>query len=192
MAKKTKRLTCRIDPGDIKSLPQQELTAILRAADPLILCGGRTLLARILKGSSDRRLKDLQLHHNPAFGTFSDLEIEDILTRIDWVITAGYLGITYEGHLPLLVFTPKGWDIEKETFAEEILHSFDDLLETGCALFHLRHLNNKHEDIINLVLEKLKTRHDPRYLPLLQAWLRVAPVPYRGPLRETIAILEAS
>jgi hypothetical protein len=40
------------------------------------------------------------------------------------VIEQGYLDIEYDYRLPLLVFTDRGWDIERETMADELLQEF--------------------------------------------------------------------
>jgi hypothetical protein len=45
--------------------------------------------------------------------------------KIDWMIKHSYLDIEYSGRLPLLVFTDRGWDIEREQRAEEFLHEWD-------------------------------------------------------------------
>ena len=43
--------------------------------------------------------------------------------------------------MPLLVYTRAGWDIEKETYADELLHGFDDLLISGQRPFDMTYLN---------------------------------------------------
>lgn len=35
-----------------------------------------------------------------------------------------YLRVSYSGRLPMLIFSEKGWEIEAETFAEEIYQRF--------------------------------------------------------------------
>lgn len=52
---------------DISALSQEEIDAILRAADDIIACGGRTLLAKILKGSKDKKLLQLKFDQNPGY-----------------------------------------------------------------------------------------------------------------------------
>ncbi|MEW9674633.1 hypothetical protein ABRT01_00335 [Lentibacillus sp. L22] len=44
-----------------QSLPEHEILAILRAADEIIAQGGRTLLAKILKGSREKKVLALEL-----------------------------------------------------------------------------------------------------------------------------------
>ena len=65
------------------SSPKEEISTILRGADELIMNGGRTLLARILKGSREKKILELELDLSPAYGAFRDLTIEDITACID-------------------------------------------------------------------------------------------------------------
>ena len=62
MGRKIRRVRYTIDPKGIRSLPQQEIKAILRGADDLIMRGGRTLLAKILHGSKEKKVVALDLH----------------------------------------------------------------------------------------------------------------------------------
>ncbi|MDF2662264.1 MAG: superfamily helicase [Paenibacillus sp.] len=81
-------------------LPEPELRAILRAADDIIDEGGRTLLSKILKGSKERKLLELGLDRNPR---------------------TGFLETEVVNKLPRIVFTPRGWAIERERRAEEFI-----------------------------------------------------------------------
>lgn len=51
MSRKVRRVRYEIDSKGIESLPLDEIKAILRGADDLIMRGGRSLLAKVLKGS---------------------------------------------------------------------------------------------------------------------------------------------
>jgi hypothetical protein len=115
MSRKAKILP-KVDAKGIRELPDSELIAILRAADPLIMAGGRTLLSRILKGSRERKVLDLKLDSCPSYGYYHELPYPEIVKRIDWAITKGYLAIDYLGRLPVLAFTAAGWEIERNTY----------------------------------------------------------------------------
>ena len=52
------------------------------------------------------------------------MKLDDISKCIDWMIKKDYLRIKYDYRFPLLVFSEKGWEIEKETFAEELYQRF--------------------------------------------------------------------
>ncbi|UOQ49826.1 hypothetical protein MUN88_07060 [Gracilibacillus caseinilyticus] len=52
------------------NLSVEEIKVILRAADELIGQGGGTLLAKILKGSREKRVLELELDKCPVYGYF--------------------------------------------------------------------------------------------------------------------------
>lgn len=49
------------------NLSKDEKLAILRAADELIGAGGRSLLAKILKGSREKKVLELELDKTPVY-----------------------------------------------------------------------------------------------------------------------------
>jgi hypothetical protein len=93
MTRKVKRVRYQLDSKDVKSISRNDLIAILRAADSLIMSGGRQMLSKILKGSKDKKLLELELDDCPFYGYFNKLTLPNILARIDWTIQNGYLGL---------------------------------------------------------------------------------------------------
>lgn len=91
MSKRVQRVRYHLDAKNIKELPQHEIKKILRAADPLIMSGGRTLLAKVLKGSKEKKLLELNLNTNPAYGYLKDSSIEEIKSKVDWAILNEFL-----------------------------------------------------------------------------------------------------
>ncbi len=173
MGRRVNRVRCYLDAKGIKSLPHEEIVAILRGADDLIMSGGRTLLAKLLKGSREKKLLELKLDENPSYGFYKELALADVQARIDWVILQRYMRIEYDYRLPLLAYTGKGWEIEKETFANELLQGFEGMLESGCSLFNMRYLKDRNRQIILLLLEKVEESRDQKYIPILKAWEKV-------------------
>ena len=55
MSGKVRRVPVILDAGEIKYLPQEDIRMILRGADELISTGGRSMLAKILKGSKEKK-----------------------------------------------------------------------------------------------------------------------------------------
>jgi predicted ArsR family transcriptional regulator len=55
MSRKKENVRYNLDSGDVKHLSTEEIKAILRAADELVAMGGRNMLAKILKGSKEKR-----------------------------------------------------------------------------------------------------------------------------------------
>ena len=68
MSRKVRRVPYQLDTRDVKDLPLEETAAILRGADDLIMSGGRSLLAKVLKGSRDKKLLSLELDKSPVSG----------------------------------------------------------------------------------------------------------------------------
>lgn len=157
----------------IKSLPMADIRAILRGADPLIDIGGRSLLTKILKGSRSKEVLRHGLDSNPSHGFYKELTPEQVLARIDWTILNGYLLVEYVGQLPMLAYTPAGWEIEKETYADEILKGFDDLLAVNNRPHDMLYLKDRHRGMILRVLEKIQESGDRKYLPILEDWALV-------------------
>ncbi len=182
------RVRYHLDSKGIKKLSRDEIKALLRAADDLIISGGRTLLAKVLKGSRAKDVLALGLNQSPVYGYYRGLSEEDILARIDWAILHRYLAIEYSGRLPLLIFTPLGWDIEKETYADELLSGFDNLITAG-GPFEIEYLKDRPRDMIWLVLDKVEATKDKNYIPLLEAWAQVDYKKVRERIRQVITVL---
>lgn len=170
MSRKVQRVHYDLDPKNIKKLPPEELKAILRGADELIGSGGRSLLVKILKGSRAQEVLRLHLDQCPVHGYFHQLSADEVLARIDRAILDGYLKVVYDERLPVLVFTDAGWEIEKETFANELLAGFDELLTTKQPPYDMSYLKDRNRTLIWCLLDKIEASGNPKYLPLLEAW----------------------
>jgi superfamily II DNA helicase RecQ len=173
MGRKINRVRYRLDDRGIQELPFEEIKAILRGADDLITTGGRSMLAKILKGSKDKKLLELDLNNLPVFGYFKNLSIEEITAKIDWVILNGYMQIEYSYRLPVLVYTQMGWEIEMDTYSDELLEGFDKMLREGVRNFNMSYLKDKNRRMIMLLLDKIEATEDPKYIPILEAWKKV-------------------
>ena len=169
MSKKVRRVPVSLDAGEIKDLPQEDIRMILRGADELISTGGRSMLAKILKGSKDKKILEYKLNECPAYGYYQDMKLDDISKCIDWMIKKDYLRIEYDYRLPLLVFSEKGWQIEKETFAQEIYQRMClDVKENKArVIFEMKEVNRQ---VVMRVLDKIEKDGTEEFLPYLEAW----------------------
>ena len=169
MSKKVRRVPVSLDAGEIKDLPQEDIRMILRGADELISTGGRSMLAKILKGSKDKKIFEYKLNECPAYGYYQDMKLDDISKCIDWMIKKDYLRIEYDYRLPLLVFSEKGWQIEKETFAQEIYQRmYLDVKENKArVIFEMKEVNRQ---VVMRVLDKIEKDGTEEFLPYLEAW----------------------
>ncbi|WP_051273539.1 RQC-minor-1 family DNA-binding protein [Desulfotruncus alcoholivorax] len=182
MSKKKQRVRYHLDPKDIKDLSFEEIKTILRGADELIATGGRSLLAKILKGSKDKKLLEYGLDQSPVYGFYKELKIEYITARIDWLIKRGYLKIEYNGRLPVIVYTGMGWEIERDTYSDELLEKLRSLIPGGDYSF-VNELKDRNRGMILLLLDKIKKSGEKEFIPLLEAWREID---YRK-VREEIA-----
>lgn len=169
MSKKVRRVPVVLDAGEIKDLPQEDIRMILRGADELISTGGRSMLAKILKGSKDKKIFEYKLNECPAYGYYQDMKLDDISKCIDWMIKEDYLRIEYDYRLPLLVFSEKGWQIEKETFAQELYQRMclDVEEKKARVLFEMKEVNRQ---VVMCVLDKIEKEGIEEFLPYLEAW----------------------
>ena len=95
------------------------------------------------------------MDQNPVYGYYKELTLAEITARIDRAIADGYLKIEYNHRLPVLVYTEKGWEIEKETYAEELLEKLKALLN-GMDYTFVKQLKDRDREMILLLLEKIK------------------------------------
>lgn len=169
MSKKVRRVPVVLDAGEIKDLPQEDIRMILRGADELISTGGRSMLAKILKGSKDKTIFKYKLNECPAYGYYQDMKLDVISKCIDWMIKEDYLRIEYDYRLPLLVFSEKGWQIEKETFAQELYQRMclDVEEKKARVIFEMKEVNRQ---VVMRVLDKIEKDGTKEFLPYLEAW----------------------
>jgi superfamily II DNA helicase RecQ len=169
MSRKVRRVPYHLDPKDVRQLSQDEIRAIIRGAEDLITNGGRSMLAKILKGSRDKKLLENGLDDNPVYGYYNDLTLDEITARIDRAILDGYLDIYYDYRLPLLVFTREGLLIAEDIISDEHLVEFDEMIESGQEDFDMSYLKDLNRSMILQLLDKVGATGDPKYIPLLEA-----------------------
>ncbi|MBU8919791.1 RQC-minor-1 family DNA-binding protein [Neobacillus sp. 114] len=189
MGKKINRVSVELDANGIKSLPDDEIKTILRGADDLIMSGGRALLAKILAGSKDKKVLELKLDYSPVYGAFKGVSQKDILAKIDWMILHQYLNIEYDNRLPMLVFTEKGWEIEQETYAEELLNKLIEAAENQTYEF-VETLKDRNRSMILLLLDKIAATGNRGLKTILDAWKTIEYKRVSAKIQEVIDVLE--
>ncbi|WP_088831041.1 RQC-minor-1 family DNA-binding protein [Paenibacillus tyrfis] len=172
-------------------LTNEEILAILRATDEIIGLGGRTLLAKILKGSRDKKVLELGLDHCPIYGYFRAQTLEQIMEKVDWMIHHDFLEIQFSGKLPMLVFTEQGWTIERSQIVEELLKEWDAWLRKGVTDADMSYLKERNRGMILELLETVKRKRASRYVPFLEQWEKIEVKKVREAIRETIAALRS-
>jgi superfamily II DNA helicase RecQ len=185
VSNRKQRVHYHLESGGIKKLDYSEIVAILRASDELIATGGKTMLTKILKGSKDRKLLEHGLDQCPVYGYYGHLTLTEISNRIDFAIENGYLDIQYNYRLPVIVYTVKGWEIERETYAEELFQKLEELLE-GNDFSYIAELKDRNRGMILLLIEKIKNSVNPEFIPLLRAWQSIEYKKVRTALQNAI------
>lgn len=172
MSRTKQRVSYELDSGDIRHLADEEIRAVLRAADELVATGGRSMLAKILKGSREKKVLEYGLDQCPAYGYYRELTLQEITYRIDWMIKKGYLQIKYSNRLPVLLFSEIGWEIERETYMEELFQKLSKLLGEKDFSF-VQELKDRNRGMILLLIEKIKQTGNARFIPILKAWKEI-------------------
>jgi len=72
MGKKVRKVPVYLNAKGISHLPFEEMKSILRGTDDLIMRGGRSLLAKVLKGSKEKKVLELKLDRSPVYGCYKD------------------------------------------------------------------------------------------------------------------------
>ncbi len=189
MGKRVNRVNYTLDPKDVTDLPFEEIRAILRGADDLIMRAGRTMLAKVLKGSREKKLLEMGLDKNPVYGIYREASLETITARIDWAIINGFLDLEYDYRLPLLVYTERGWAIEKDTYSDELLERLRQEARTG-HLELVNTLKDRDRGLILLLLAKIEATGDRRFIPVLEAWSKADSKKVRRAIHEVISTLQ--
>jgi hypothetical protein len=176
----------------VEALSYEEIRAILRAADEIIGRGGRTLLAKILKGSKEKKVLALELDQCPMYGFYRNEKLDDIICKIDWMIEHDFLDTELFGKLAMIVFTERGWLIEEDQYVDELLKEWDLWLEQGRTNLDMSYLKDRNRRMIHLLLKKVKETQNIKYIPLLESWEKVDYKKVREEIRATIQALESN
>lgn len=169
MGKKPKIRYTLSNVDNVSPLSEYEINAILRAADEIIFSGGRTMLAKILKGSKDKKIIEKDLQKCPAYGAFHNCTIDEITAKIDWIIVHGYLRIEYDYRLPLIVFTDKGWETYKPIYVEE-LYAVMVIAEVEDYPSVIERLKTTNRQVVTMLLDKIATSKNLKLIDLLTNW----------------------
>ncbi|MGM0845025.1 MAG: RQC-minor-1 family DNA-binding protein [Bacillota bacterium] len=173
------------------SLSHKELKVILRAADEIIAQGGRTLLAKILKGSREKKVLELKLDKAPVYGYFHGEKIDDIMIKIDWMIDHDFLEIEYFGKLPMIVYTERGWLIESDQYTDEFISEWEEWILQGIEEPDMTYLKDRNRQMILLMLQKIKESGNQDFIPYLKLWKEIDYKKVKTEIQNTIEALEA-
>lgn len=172
-------------------LTTHDIYAILRAADELIAQGGRTLLAKVLKGSREKKVLQLGFDQCPVYGYYRHKKMDEIIQKIDWMIDHDFLEIELSGKLPLIVYTERGWEIEANQRADEFLEEWNCWLKQGIEFPDMAYLKDRNREMIFLFLDKIAETMNKHYIPYLQKWEKVDYTKVKAKIKDTIYKIES-
>jgi hypothetical protein len=89
------------------------------------------------------------------------------------------------------VYTQKGWEIEREQYANELLEGIKTKLKDGPP-YQMAHLKDRDREMILLLLDKIAATGDAGFIPALEAWKKVDYKKVRQRIGQLILQLEAS
>ncbi|RWZ57998.1 superfamily II DNA helicase [Halobacillus fulvus] len=173
-----------------KPLSHEEIKIILDTADWMIAKGGRTQLAKVLKGSKEKKLLELDLDKSPGYGFYKGEKIEDVTNKINWMIKRDFITLEKFGRLPLIVFTDRGWLIQSDQFSDKLIREWEEWLREGKKEPDMIYLKDHNRDMILLMLEKIKASGNKAFIPYLQLWEKIDYKKVRAAIRETVRVLE--
>ncbi len=74
--------------------------------------------------------------------------------------------IEYDYRLPVICYTDKGWDIEKDTYSDGLLEKLKEIFGTDDFSF-INNLKDRNRGMIFLLLEKISKTGDIKFIPIL-------------------------
>lgn len=138
----------------------------------------------------DKKLLALGLDESTSYGYYRSLTIANITERVDWMIKHDFLAISQRSDMPMLVFTERGWEIQREQMADLLLAQWRAWVETGVPGPDMTYLKDRNRGMILLFLQKVANSGDSRYIPLLKKWELVDYKKMRQAIRKVITHLK--
>jgi len=91
----------------------------------------------------------------------------------------------------VIIFTDRGWEIERDTFSDELLEKLGSLIPGGDYSF-VNELKDRNRGMILLLIDKIKKSGEKGFIPLLQAWMEIDYRKVREEIAKVINHLEKS
>jgi hypothetical protein len=106
------------------------------------------------------------------------------------MIENDFLKIEFSGKLPMIIFTDKGWAIEREQLVNEFIHQWNEWLEAGVIPMSMGYLKDRNRGMIMLFLHKIMESGNKQYVPFLKKWAEIDYKKVRQAINEVIRYLE--
>lgn len=169
---------------------EEDINNILRAADEIISSAGRTMLAKILKGSKDKKVLENGLDKCPSYGYYNKLIVEEITKIVDWMIVNDYLDIYYNRRLPMIIFSEKGWETYKPYYVDELYTLIFKVNEIGTENL-IENLKQANRQVVKMLLLKIGESKNIGFIRFLMEWEAVEVKKVRIIINHTISKLKS-
>lgn len=131
-----------------------EKNIILMATDSIIpFSGGRNYLVKLLKGSKSKIMIRNNAEKSEYYGKLSNLTLDEIQRKVDWLIVKGWLSLGQEWKTPFIVHTPRGWELVKYLWVNNLL----DLMKKKPEAF-LQKIRDINPQIKHLLLDVIEDK----------------------------------
>lgn len=80
--------------------------------------------------------------------------------------------IKQKGQQDVIVYTDVGWEIERETYSDELLEKLRSLIP-GEDYSFVNKLKDRNRGMILLLLNKIKKSGEKEFIPLLKVWREI-------------------
>ena len=99
--------------------------------------------------------------------------MDEIGQRVDWMIRKDYLRVEYDYRLPVIIYSPIGWEIEKRQCALELYQTICNAAKAGDEAIIEKLKEHTNRQVVLILLELIEERGDPSLIPFLERWREV-------------------
>ncbi|MBT2709143.1 zinc-ribbon domain containing protein [Pseudomonas sp. ISL-84] len=106
------------------------------------------------------------------------------------MVNHDFLDIEYNGKLPMIIFTERGWLIQSDQYTNELLEEWMEWIKQGKRDPDMMYLKDRNREIIFLLLEKIKGSGNQSFIPYLELWKKIEYKKVQTEITKVITALE--
>jgi hypothetical protein len=101
------------------------------------------------------------------------------------------LAFDYLGRLPVLTFTDAGWEIERNTYSDELLTRLAQIAAGAVHAADIEFLKDKDRSLVLMLLDKIESGKDESLVSVLKEWRKIDYKKVQNRISEVIQTLES-